>query len=1076
MSNQGMASTELGAASSSLEPGAESWSTRVGSLLSSVPNSYSDELAPAAAPSPVSGQDAAGLKAADVLGYWADRAPVMAAIPGASAHQDPLSAPISIEPDTTPLSHTEEPSQTTQFHRHVDAGGEVHSAAETLAPAWKPKEQKLLEGKKPPDAGNGENTGKDSKSVSTLAPKGKGSPTWTRSGSMFEKTVERTTTDRSKPARLRESSIKEKQSRGYNSEKKELSLKQATTEKAVVKAKDGRLLVQDKAEQSSALSFNPTTLSPGVERSKFKTTLDQEKTGRSYKLGGSLQDGSGSFSRSTLNNGNGYTSSLSYDKDGVRGGLTRDRVRGDTSTSMGGSLGSEGVALSLSRKNEKTGGNGSLTVDLKRDETKIAGNIGSSGASFGASYDNVHNRVATEDADENLKSTRSDETDITGSVSAKAVGGSLGHRDGRLLSLSSKKPADWDKLSAAEREQRKKEHQGELAKLGPVEQLDLLSLKDESEIDFTNYSGWHAGVNGRYSVATASANGETTTAHQTKIAKKGDTLKVSVARQEGKAGDIGVGALGASVSVNGSEANSKSFEFEVDSRDSKAMESMQAFLKTGLLPGADQTKGRGSAVAAQKFHAARSECEACQQQLQELQKGNGSTAGNLDAMQQLSRRLEHAQAELERNRDFLNDQWKEQSQVGTAVMPGVTASTKTTTSSTSSGFNVKVPLLGSFGPKESITNTREEFADKQSNPQETVTHFRQKSDWLGAKEYEAEVKSSSDASKEQLKMTLDYPVGDGEIAPVYGTKQRDFSTAYLGKFWSENIKDPSKKLPLKMGISLDGSQMQSVSAALNDPKSELAQRTWTDCGRKLRGYLIDKLDSPPTYEQAALRNSIDPKVRDSLGQVNSADDFRKLAPHMQMLYVAYLTRASLTGKQNEVIGNKFNTLAPITLMSDPHLRAEATQDFLEQTTVRDLNAGKNSGAEFLKLLKQVEGSDPAAHAKIQQGVHIHLKQEGVDSRLGKKEAELAKELADASGRMSRHWYGVKYANPDYETTLNVLQALRHSHGQKAMEAAISNANIDVVATYQALKSDPLKQQMYKDLILTTELRSQLPPN
>jgi hypothetical protein len=101
---------------------------------------------------------------------------------------------------------------------------------------------------------------------------------------------------------------------------------------------------------------------------------------------------------------------------------------------------------------------------------------------------------------------------------------------------------------------------------------------------------------------------------------------------------------------------------------------------------------------------------------------------------------------------------------------------------------------------------------------------------------------------------------------------------------------------------------------------------------------------------------------------------------------------------------------------------------------------------------------------LHQGMSFDWRQQGVESLLNKKPAELAKQYKDAYNHESTDMLVDTYHDPDKGKMLNVLQAANQQGGGAEMNRVIQQSGIDPKTAMEALKGNPAQQHLLYDLM------------
>lgn len=954
------------------------------------------------------------------------------------------------------------------------------------------------------------------------------------------------TTDRSTTKRgvTTERTSSDSSTVGYDNSTSDVSIGRTTSEKKTTTRKNGKVETSESSESVQA-NIDREGDGAGFTYAKYdKAEKDKGKTGQTTSANIDLGDKTSDISHSVSNNGVTNQGGIKTDKDGVSE-VSYGRSVEDNGVTKGGGvkINRDGVTVDANygkKDGIQTGG----SVTIGPNKTAVSVSLGKGDNKGSLSYTNIHGEVKQEavtkddgtvagdllKGDGYLSTTRRDEVAYGGSLGAKNVGLSGDVRSGSALQLFAALPENWEKLPKAEQEKHLKAQKEEQAKIDGLANVDLANMKDGNGLRFTSYNGWNAGAGVSYGALSVNANGGRSSAHEVAIAKQDGQLTVSVARQDGLNSEAGLNVLGLGLKGNQDTTNTHRFNFTVDPKNPEAMQSMQTFLQTGLLPGADRGGDAQTKVATEKFQNARGEVDRYNQQLAELgqrEKALTELAANpqspeyqqlMAEKRALTGQMDKAQQTLALNRDFLNDQWESTNKPGSSPVPGVSVSTITDTKATSTGATLNTPIGNLELGRQDRTWTHQQYLSSQSKLEDRYGFNEKNYGIFGGFQDEHAAQTDTNTA--------------GTVFAMYSNDDlktnRDFVRSLSNKDIPDYaLADPNFAIKGRTFIELNQQQLSTVGTKLNDMNDPKAKQMWENSSDRISNFLQGKKwyedysserDSPDHQKnefadqelnrnrfmnmsqereeyfkrkEVAALNGVQPwasipnlasgdrsglfELQKSLSTVKSPADFQKLDPTKQQLFIRLMTETS-GGRLNEFgQSNSFESIGPVSLIEDPKLRAdELRQTFISTNEQKNDSRGNNGTGEFIKLIDRFK-DDPATYESLKKGVRFDWQQEGVEALAGKSKEELQKQLKDAYNETS----GIllwKNQDPNEKKSLDVLQAVNQQGGAQGVEEAIRASGADPQRLLRELKEDPVRQHMYYDLIKSTSYGAAVDPN
>lgn len=118
------------------------------------------------------------------------------------------------------------------------------------------------------------------------------------------------------------------------------------------------------------------------------------------------------------------------------------------------------------------------------------------------------------------------------------------------------------------------------------------------------------------------------------------------------------------------------------------------------------------------------------------------------------------------------------------------------------------------------------------------------------------------------------------------------------------------------------------------------------------------------------------QMASSFATVKSPEDFKKLSPVEQQLFIQVLGKTS--GAEGDLTGtrNSFDTLAVIALVEDPALRAQQMRDLYTEANDQAQMSGQDAVWQFSTFTQRFK-DNPALFNLAQQSIHFDWTQEDV---------------------------------------------------------------------------------------------------
>lgn len=869
--------------------------------------------------------------------------------------------------------------------------------------------------------------------------------------------------------------------------------------------KDGKLNVttgqatttQD-GENTAKTTDKVGVRSDGTVSAGTSTTTGTGKDGPSTTTGGGMSVGPngqlGFNGNASYNNGNGQT----YSADG-------QISVGPNGTTASGSLGYEGENSSAS-----------VSASVGPDQTTLGAQVKAGDVKLGASYETLYghtteNAVTKDDggdayrllAGNYLGTTRQDQTKLSGSVGMGGVGASGGIYSGSTLSLLSQLPPDFDKLPKAEQEKITQHQRDELAKLGGFSDVKLADLQNGSGVQFTTYNGWNASAGLSYGGLGVSGGVNQSSASQVTIVKDQlGMIQVSMLRQDALGTEAGASALSVGLNTTDKSANIHQFQFQVDPKNPEAMASMEQFMKTGLLPGADKLQGKDQQKAAANFGNALKDVDSLSKGIADLQKipQDQLTPDQRNQLVDMQTQLGDAQRTLDINRNYLNDQWKDQMSVGESPIPGVQLKLQTDTKQDSQGMSASVPVLGNVDIFSSQQTWVHQQAVNAQNGVDNLFGYNQKDYIFGHLADEHAANTTSNPNGTVFAMYSDNRIWDNQD-DVKSILHRDLPD-YVLDAWGGDIRG-------RTTVALNQQQLDGMAGYLNDMKNPKSEAMWKDFGSRaalfmnggdywltndltnsfqVAGYQGSRSNflqglSDPNSANGKLFAQLpgaasDPQttmtqLSQKFSTIQSPADFQKLSPVEQQLFVQVLGKTS--GPEGDLTGsrNSFESMAAISLIKDPNVRAQQLCGLYDEANNQAQDAGKDAVWQFSKFSERFK-DDPATYNLVQQAISFHWVQDDVD-KLSKdsNQDQLTQQMKDAYNHETYWLLRGNVHDPDEQKALQVLQAANQQGGAKEMDAVLQQSGANPVELLQCLKDDPVRQHLYYDLLMQTSYASQL---
>lgn len=207
--------------------------------------------------------------------------------------------------------------------------------------------------------------------------------------------------------------------------------------------------------------------------------------------------------------------------------------------------------------------------------------------------------------------------------------------------------------------------------------------------------------------------------------------------------------------------------------------------------------------------------------------------------------------------------------------------------------------------------------------------------------------------------------------------------------------------------------------------------------------------------------------------VTSPEAFKKLSPVDQQLFIQVLGKTS--GAEGDLTGtrNSFDTLAVISLVEDPALRAQQMCDLYTEANDQAQMSGQDAVWQFSMFTQRFK-DDPALFNLAQQSIHFDWSQEDVDQlATGFTEEQLTQQMHDAYNHTTCWFLQGDVHDPDEQKSLQVLQAANEQGGPAQMDRLLRQSGTNPTEILQALRGDPVRQHLFYDLLMQTSYAADL---
>lgn len=869
--------------------------------------------------------------------------------------------------------------------------------------------------------------------------------------------------------------------------------------------KDGKLTVN---------STESTTVQQGDSSVKNQSTIGMSSDGK-------ITTGSSTTNTATADGSSStYSQNFSVSPNGTasaNGGYAYGDGQGNTYSASGGlAIGPNGPSATGTLGYEGKDGSASLTGTVTTDQAKLGASVKYGDIKAGASYESIYGRttdsvVAKDDGGDAyrmldggyLGTTRQDQTSLSGSLGVGNVGASAGVFGGSTLTLLTQLPPNFDSLPQPEQDAIKQQRQQQLASVGGFSDIKLGEMANGTGVQFTTYNGWNASAGLSYGGLGVSGGANQSSASQVTIVRDASgMLQVSMLRQDALGTEAGASVLALGLNTKNGQSNTHQFQFQADPNNPEAMKAMDQFIKTGLLPGADALQGKDQQQAATNFHDAVTEVDQINHDIADLKKIPQSKLTEQDRQRlgELQAQLPNAQREIEINRNYLNDQWQQQTAVGSHPVDGVQMTMQTDTRQQSQSMGVSAPVLGNH----TVFSSEQTWVHQQAlNAQSGVDDlfgYNQKDYVWGRLADEHTATTNSNQNGTVFAMYSDNTIWNNRDE-VLSIQNRDLPD-YVLDAWGGNIRG-------RTTVALNQQQLDGMTGSMNDMHNPQSAALWQDFGTRAgqflggqeywlnQGNLMGAQQYSYQGRQSQFRDGLlDPnspsgqlfaqipgasdnpdaamqQMASSFATVKSPEDFKKLSPVEQQLFIQVLGKTS--GAEGDLTGtrNSFDTLAVIALVEDPALRAQQMRDLYTEANDQAQMSGQDAVWQFSTFTQRFK-DDPALFNLAQQSIHFDWTQEDVDQlATGSTEEQLTQQMHDAYNHTTYWLLQGDVHDPDEQKSLQVLQAANEQGGPAQMDRVLRQSGTNPTEILQSLSGDPVRQHLFYDLLMQTSYAADL---
>ena len=647
-------------------------------------------------------------------------------------------------------------------------------------------------------------------------------------------------------------------------------------------------------------------------------------------------------------------------------------------------------------------------------------------------------------------------------------------------------PANWSTLSPDEQKAFLARQDERVKGIDGISGLDPRQMRDGEGFRFTTGSGWSAEAFGTTTGVTFGGGASAEQEQQTTITRAGDAFEVDL-RTLDKAGGKGDVSLLGMVGFGGEReaAGLESVHFRVDANDEEAMAALATFTQTGVLPGAMNLAGEENEQRAAAFTKASERAADIKRTLA------GAEALTPEQHDQMLVDLDEANREARAARTELNRAWSAEHDVGKSIpgLPGITVRKQTQGRQDEQKLNATALVTGNvYGQKDDHSVEQEVTPDGDVR---TTHNYKRTETWFGeetgkAYSQSADIEGGTGwawhmGSRTEVDSDAEWDLlAERGVLPESVVEAKE-DRGWLGgaadtlQFWRD---DAYEGLKAQTTVELDEKTLDQLAASMNE--GEDAEALWAGMAERsdrfigglhtgevggdgygamgANSFVFDEeLPKGMTVEQAAA----------GLKHVKGAEDFKKLDPEMQVVFVKSVVRGSAKAGS----GNPYEAIAAANLIDDPNLRAQTYTELFEHVAKHATQEHDDPVLQFLELQKTLGKKDPALAEAMKQSTHVSLYDEQVEALSKLDDTGLAEELFGAGiapGQRSfdsenRDSLVVVEGSTNEQEVLEVLRAA-DGRGPESMEAILSLAGASPEELVASLEDDPVRQRWAMEIL------------
>jgi hypothetical protein len=836
--------------------------------------------------------------------------------------------------------------------------------------------------------------------------------------------------------------------------------------------------------------------------------------GVNYTTGTAPPDGTDGTGHSTTYSGgpSGY---------GVNTTTTQTSGGNTTTNTVGGSVNPTNGQVTVSGGTTTNGvgvsGSGTIGPDgVSGSGTVQAGPV-KAGITFGVSQSEVASTIVQGDqtsqvsdvlgGHDYIAASRSDEQKLGGNLAVKAVSLSADTTSNSTVQVFQKLPPEWSTMSTTDRANwQARVAQQQQASLGAVNGLgdvQLDQLPDGTGIRCRTANGWDAGAGVNYGAVSLSMGGGQTSASDVTVAKTNGKLEVSVVREDGLSSSMGAGLAGFGITTNDTNTNAHQVKFQVDPTNPDAMNAMNTFMKTGLLPGADRLTDKDGQTAAANFTSAKSQVDALNAQIQQLQAPMAQTGAPPDPkLAGLYAQLDQAQQTLATNRNYLNDRWEAQygSKLGAGPMAGVAVDEVTDTNTKTMGGAFNTPVFDIDGGTETRTWVHRQYQGTGGAQQQ----FSFDDQYMGTEQH---VGTDTDPTHVVLSMFTNTTLNNDTASTIKNIRNSDMPGYVVDGMVNHQVGDIDTHG--QVNVSLNTQQLNMITSSLNDMNNPTSQKMWNDFAVRTSQFMAGQdftlktgdaekdyasgLGSTITrndwYNDLWARDQNDP-LRKGLASFNATDnglaekiaaatfatirtpaDFQKLNADQQQLFISVLE--STSGPVHDLTGqrNSYEALAACALLhddaapaGDAALRAQSMAHLFQESNDQGKNENTDAVFEFVRFTDRFK-EDPARYGAIQQGMSFQWKQGNIDNAAATQtEQQIGQAMASGFHSKDDLGAGFDWGGTGKRNMVDMMEAANKQGGPQEIQRVVSASGISPSDMLSRVADDPVRQHMVADML------------